>query len=509
MRSKVATADRPRRGRPRGPAHLPSTSPGDIRAGRPYFLSPTPFRSAGRRIFSVASLVAMDVGALALGLYLALVLREVVLGRTPPLWGVLWEAQTEWLPFLTLITILVFAQADLYSTRERRAGIGRILSSLVVVAVVTFAFASAVGHHFNTYAIFPTAVALTAVLMGLFRASYDAITGELMRAVGVRRRAILVGNSDTLQRLHRALGSARGGISYDFVGAVSPADDGFPLHRLGDLESLPQILSELAVDELITTTADFGERELLEIVEQAHRRGVKVRVAASTAELLTQRAEYVPGQGLPLFELRPPVFAGTDWAVKRAFDLSVSVLVVLVGLPLWLLIALAIKLDTRGPIFYSDRRIGLNENEFGMFKFRTMYVGADLLQDGLEAENEASGALFKIRDDPRVTRVGRLLRRVSLDEIPQVLNVLRGQMSLVGPRPLPLRDFEQLEEWHRKRYLVLPGMTGLWQISGRSELTFDDLVRLDFYYLENWSIWLDVSVLAKTIPAVFGRRGAY
>ncbi len=130
-------------------------------------------------------------------------------------------------------------------------------------------------------------------------------------------------------------------------------------------------------------------------------------------------------------------------------------------------------------------------------------------QAELEAENEADGALFKLRDDPRVTPVGRLLRRFSLDEIPQVLNVLRGEMSLVGPRPLPLRDYRRLEDWHRKRYLVLPGMTGLWQISGRSNLGFDDLVRLDFYYLENWSLWLDVSVILKTIPAVLARRGAY
>jgi lipopolysaccharide/colanic/teichoic acid biosynthesis glycosyltransferase len=160
-------------------------------------------------------------------------------------------------------------------------------------------------------------------------------------------------------------------------------------------------------------------------------------------------------------------------------------------------------------VFFRDRRIGVGEREFGMLKFRTMVAGAEEQQLLLEERNEAGGALFKIRDDPRVTRVGRLLRRVSLDEIPQVLNVLRGEMSLVGPRPLPLRDFQQLEPWHRKRYHVLPGITGLWQISGRSDLTFDDLVRLDFYYIENWSIWLDITILVKTIPAVIQKRGAY
>jgi lipopolysaccharide/colanic/teichoic acid biosynthesis glycosyltransferase len=144
-----------------------------------------------------------------------------------------------------------------------------------------------------------------------------------------------------------------------------------------------------------------------------------------------------------------------------------------------------------------------------MLKFRTMVEAADRRKGELEDANEAGGALFKIRDDPRVTTVGRFLRRLSLDEVPNVLNVLRGEMSLVGPRPLPLRDFDRLEPWHRKRYNVLPGMTGLWQVAGRSDLTFDDLVRLDFYYLENWSIWLDVTILFKTPGAVFSQRGAY
>ena len=139
----------------------------------------------------------------------------------------------------------------------------------------------------------------------------------------------------------------------------------------------------------------------------------------------------------------------------------------------------------------------------------TMYAAAATRQAALEAANEASGPLFKIKDDPRVTRVGKILRRYSIDELPQVLNVLRGEMSLVGPRPLPVRDYDRLEQWHRRRYNVLPGMTGLWQIAGRSDLTFDDLVRLDFYYLENWSIWLDVTILFKTPWAVFSQRGAY
>jgi exopolysaccharide biosynthesis polyprenyl glycosylphosphotransferase len=278
---------------------------------------------------------------------------------------------------------------------------------------------------------------------------------------------------------------------------------------LGGLDAVPRVLREQDVHELIVDDEGFTERELLELVEDAHRAGVKVKIAPRTTELLVQRAEYLPGEGLPLFELRPPALVGWEWALKRGFDILVSSFVIIIALPIWVGIALAIKLTSPGPVFYRDRRIGLGEQPFGMMKFRTMYADAADRQAALEADNEASGPLFKIKNDPRVTPVGRFLRRFSLDEMPQVLNVLTGEMSLVGPRPLPIRDYEQLQPWHRKRYLVLPGMTGLWQVSGRIDLSFDDLVRLDFYYIENWSIWLDITILAKTLPAVLARRGAY
>jgi lipopolysaccharide/colanic/teichoic acid biosynthesis glycosyltransferase len=168
-----------------------------------------------------------------------------------------------------------------------------------------------------------------------------------------------------------------------------------------------------------------------------------------------------------------------------------------------------VRLSSRGPVVYRSMRPGIGGVPFACLKFRTMYRDADQRQADLESLNEASGALFKMRRDPRMTPVGRVLRRYSIDELPQLFNVLRGQMSLVGPRPLPERDFLHLEEWHKKRYLVTPGITGLWQVSGRSELDFDDLVRLDFLYLERWSVFLDLSILVKTVPAVFTRRGAF
>jgi exopolysaccharide biosynthesis polyprenyl glycosylphosphotransferase len=480
---------------------------GDIRSGRPYILG-SPARAFVRRAASIAALIFLDLCGLVLGVYAALILRSLYYGEDI-LWGVLWRVETDWLPFLALVMLLVFWRAGLYAERERRGGGGRIVGSLILVGLVALVYGIGTNREFGTYGLAPTAVVLTTLFIGLLRASYDVVTSDLLRLAGVRRRAVLMGDRQRVEHLRRVLGEGRGGIAYDFLGAVGPSSAGMPLPFLGGVGDLPRIFAEREVDELIVAETEFDDRALLDIVDLAHRRGVRVRAAPSTAELLTQRAEYVPGQGVPLFELRPPAFVGTDWVLKRSFDLLVSFVVFVVGLPFWIAIAIAIKVESRGPVLYRDRRVGLNEREFEMVKFRTMRANAPELQKRLEAENEAEGALFKLRDDPRVTRVGAFLRRFSLDEVPQVLNVLRGEMSLVGPRPLPIRDYKLLEPWHRKRYLVLPGMTGLWQIAGRSDLSFDDLVRLDFYYLENWSIWLDISILFRTIPAVLAARGAY
>ena len=443
------------------------------------------------------ALATIDIAGLVIGLYLALALRAVIVDPKPVLWGLLWDHERDWIAFLILLLVLVFWQAGLYKPRETREGAARVVPSVFLVAALSLAFAIGTGQHFTTFGLYIAGALIVAALIGIFRGSYEMITGLVLHAAGVRRKALLVGEEAQRVHLRETLGSSRGGIEYDFVGEVGLGVD------------LDHALADISLDEIVVADAGMDERRLLSIVEVAHRRGVKVRVAPRTTELLIERGEYVPGQGVPLFELRPPIFQGAQWATKRTFDIVVGTLIVVIGLPVWLVLALLIKLTSAGPVFYADERVGLGERSFAMLKFRTMVAGAAGEQAALERANEASGALFKIRDDPRVTRVGRFLRRLSIDEVPNVLNVLRGEMSLVGPRPLPVRDYDRLEEWHRRRYHVLPGMTGLWQVAGRSDLTFDDLVRLDFYYIENWSIWLDISILLKTPVAVFARKGAY
>ncbi len=469
----------------------------DVRSARPYLLGKSGLRTFARRAISIAALGVIDLAGLTIGLYLALALRAWIRDPKPILWNLLWNQESNWLPFLILLLPLVFWRARLYGPRELREGAGRIFPSVVLVAVLALAFALGTDQHFTTFGLYPVAALFVAALISLFRGSYEAATGSLLRSLGVRRRVLLVGDAEQVEHLRSTLGASRGGIDYEFAGGMQPG------------ASLQAALAGEELDELVVADAGLTESDLLEIVELAHRRRIKVRVAPSTTQLLLERGEYVPGQAVPLFELRPPILAGADWALKRTFDVAVSGAVLIAGFPLWVVVAAAIKATSRGPVLYSDERVGLGEQPFRMLKLRTMVLGAADDQAALEAANEASGALFKIRRDPRVTPVGRVLRRFSIDEVPNMINVLRGEMSLVGPRPLPLRDHARLEPWHRRRSNVLPGMTGLWQIAGRSDLSFDDLVRLDFYYLENWSLWLDITILIKTLPAVLTRRGAY
>jgi exopolysaccharide biosynthesis polyprenyl glycosylphosphotransferase len=390
--------------------------------------------------------------------------------------------------------------------------LSRILAALFQVMVVSVIFAIATGaqsHYYSSYYTFYGSFLFALVYVTSFRALYERVSGLLLRAAGYRRRVVLVGTGPHIDAVAKALSSGPY-PAVELVGFVSRLQvAGGGLRSLGTLAQIGETIAANRVDEVIVVDPDFPERDLLELVDRAHERGVRVRIAPSTTEILVHRAEFVPGQSVPLFELRPPVFEGIDFVIKRSFDLVVSTFLVIVLSPLLVAIAVAIKLTSHGPVLYRSMRPGIGGVPFPCLKFRTMVIDAERRQCDLEERNEASGALFKMRSDPRLTSVGRALRRFSLDELPQLFNVLRGQMSLVGPRPLPQRDFDRLADWHLKRYLVMPGMTGLWQVSGRAELGFDDLVRLDFLYLERWSVFLDLTILVKTLPAVIWGRGAY
>jgi hypothetical protein len=270
----------------------------DIRSARPYLLTRSPLKTLGRRAASIGALVVIDLAGLVIGVYLALALRSLIRDPKPILWNLLWNHETDWLPFLILLLLLVFSRNGLYGPRELREGAGRIVPSVLLVAALSLAFAIGTGQHFTTFGLYVATAFFVAVLISVFRWSYETATGSLMRSFGVRRKALLVGDPEQVAHLRSSLGASRGGIDYEFVGEVAPG---------------PGVREELfhqRLDELIVADAGLEEEELLEIVDAAHRRGVKVRIAPRTTELLVERGEYVPGQAVPLFELRPPILAG-------------------------------------------------------------------------------------------------------------------------------------------------------------------------------------------------------
>jgi exopolysaccharide biosynthesis polyprenyl glycosylphosphotransferase len=478
----------------------------DVRRKRPPILTFLLRAETLRRILRVTTLLALDFIGVAGALLTAMVVKLIVQGNFSL--HAAWHDTRPALAFAYLVTVLMFARVDLYADRPRRPGLAKISSALFQATVIALIFMLATGDRFSSYYIFYSSLFFAIVYITGLRALYTRVTGDLLKRAGYRRRALLVGSGKHIEAVAHALGGPRQRV--DLVGFISltPRPEN-GLRSLGSIDQLNEVLASEQIQEVIIADPDFPQDLGLDLVDSCHQRGVTVVVAPSTMEILIDRAEFVAGESVPLFTLRPPVFEGVDYAAKRTFDLLLSTVTLVLLSPILLALAIAVKVSSRGPIIYRSIRPGIGGVPFRCFKFRTMREHADQIQDDLEPLNELSGALFKIRDDPRLTSVGRLLRRFSLDELPQLVNVLRGEMSLVGPRPLPMRDFERLEEWHKKRYLVLPGITGLWQVSGRAELDFDDLVRLDFLYLEHWSIFLDLSILLKTVPAVLSRRGAY
>ncbi|HXD59237.1 MAG TPA: sugar transferase [Thermoleophilaceae bacterium] len=480
------------------PAELP---PRDVRARKPLLLR----LEAGRALLRGATLVTLDILGVFFAIWTALELKAAVRGKSDLVLS--YHQAMDVAPLACLVTILLFARSGLYGPRASRPGFARVVGSLFQVMVVLLIYGLVEGHKFSSFYIFYGSLIFALIYVSAFRWVFEEVSGAMLRAAGYRRRAVLVGSGPHIQEVAAALGGGKH-PEVDAVGFVSLTPlQGNGLKDLGPLDQLDRYLG--SIDEVLIADPDFPQNEAVELVDRCHRHGVRVRVAPSTMEILMDRVEFVPGQTLPLFELKPPVFEGADWLIKRTFDLVGSVLLGVLMSPVMLLSALAIKLTSRGPVLYRSMRPGIGGAPFPCLKFRTMFADAEERQAELEPRNEAGGAIFKIKSDPRVTPIGGFLRRWSIDELPQLFNVLRGEMSLVGPRPLPERDYERLADWHRKRYLVLPGITGLWQVSGRSELDFDELVRLDFMYLENWSVFLDLTILLKTIPAVIKAKGAW
>jgi len=280
--------------------------------------------------------------------------------------------------------------------------------------------------------------------------------------------------------------------------------------NLGTFADLETVLSEQPqLHTVFIALPGEQYQEIARLLQACQRHGIRAQVVPDLLQLSMNRVEMNNMAGIPTLRIREAGISGSQRLAKRTLDLSLMLLLSLPTLLVMSLIALAIRLDSPGPVLYSGVRIGKDGRPFKMYKFRSMVVGADEQKVALLAFNQADGPIFKMKDDPRQTRVGKFIRRLSLDELPQLYNVLRGQMSLVGPRPPLAEEVAAYKPWHKQRLSVIGGLTGLWQVSGRSDLTFDELCLLDIYYIENWSLGLDIRILLQTIPHALSGKGAY
>ena len=293
------------------------------------------------------------------------------------------------------------------------------------------------------------------------------------------------------------------------TGADGPTLDDPDYPVLGSVVELRDLIRELGVECVFVAASALSAREMGYVAKAVRLEGVEVRITATLPEVLSSRVAVQSLYGVTAISLRPVRLTGAQTVVKRLFDIGVASLGVMVASPVMGMIALAVKLTSPGPILFRQTRVGQRGRPFTMLKFRTMREGADELVDDLREQRGVDDLMFKLEDDPRVTRVGRFMRRWSLDEMPQLFNVIRGEMSLVGPRPPLPREVTRYEDWQFDRLEVPPGISGLWQVSGRSDLSFDDCVRLDLFYIENWSLAYDLYILAKTVPVLLSSRGAY
>jgi exopolysaccharide biosynthesis polyprenyl glycosylphosphotransferase len=339
-----------------------------------------------------------------------------------------------------------------------------------------------------------------------------AVARTIALAVTPAERCLIIGNAKDATRIANKLTAARS-VNAEVVGRVAlwgeDADSGGSgvAARLGDVGALPQVLREHEVERVIIAPEAGEQEEMLDVIRLVKALNMSVSVLPRLLEVVGSSSTFDEIDGIWLLGVRQFGLSRSSECLKRGMDIAGSAVTLIALAPLLLMLTIAVKIDSHGPVLFRQSRIGRRGQQFWMLKFRSMDDGADQVKDALRQLNEVQGGLFKISEDPRITRVGRFLRRTSLDELPQLLNVLRGDMSLVGPRPLVEDEDALIEGWRRRRLAVKPGMTGQWQIFGSSRIPMQEMVKIDYMYGANWSLWLDLKILLRTIPYILSRRG--
>jgi len=481
------------------------------------------------------SLVIADALAAAISFMLAFYTRErgAVFSTVGGLaWSESFAPYGALLVFVVGIRLLSFRYCDLYRVRGEfsffddavRIFKATAIGSLLIVAV---AFLYRGGFEFRAFsyarsvfvADFFFVLIIVVALRFFMRAVQTVVRTRQINLIPT----LVVGRGPEASLFIREM-RERPSLGYRVIGVVDTKSvDGQLTYEdvpvIGTLESLPEVIRDSGANEVIIADADVNADTLFEVmIRCGRRRGVEFRIAPSLFNCLPRKTEIDQIGVLPMIRLFREPLSNVARILKRTFDLVVSALAILLLFPLWLLIALLIKLDSKGPVFYTQERVGMDGRLFLLYKFRTMKAGADpelhreyqkaFIAGRAEANlGDDSKPTYKLLTDPRITRIGKFLRRTSLDEVPQLFNVLSGDMSVVGPRPPIPYEVEAYELWHRKRLDMKPGVTGLWQVSGRNRLPFEEMVRLDLFYIENWSLLLDLKIILRTGFVMLGGQG--
>jgi exopolysaccharide biosynthesis polyprenyl glycosylphosphotransferase len=440
-----------------------------------------------RRFTSALILMLADGLALAIGLGVAA-------------WGGMSDLAIGLAPLLLAAWITLFSAFRLYDRAPVRRSPGGLLGAAFSWAGLVMIGATIYPGSDLGLGVIASAAVFGLLCSGALRFLYERAIGRIYRRGFGQTPVLLVGDAEGRMRLRRMMEHVPG--AYALAGEVDLGS--------GDLASVREMLDRTEARGVVLVGAEgLPDEELLDLVHSVRLRGVPLRVVPGAFALMRGRSILSEDMGLPLLEVHYPGLDNTQRTLKRVLDVTVSLLGLVILSPLFLAVAIAVRLDSPGPVLFRQKRVGADEKVFVCYMFRSMQRDAEVRQVILEDLNEVEGPAFKIKDDPRVTGVGRFLRRWSIDESPQLVNVLKGEMSLVGPRPLPVRDFLRMEESHKGRLGAVPGMTGYWQTSGRSDLSFEEMVRLDLYYIENWSLSFDLKIILKTLGAVLRREGAY
>jgi len=426
-----------------------------------------------------------------------------------------------WASMVTIpLWLLVFHYFGVYRRESRRLSVStfdelpQTLGALAVGAWVMFSFLAVITKGDLTGRAIWSLVAITWLLLMIM-----IPLGRAFVRIGFsfynpfRTSALVVGAGDVGRSLIGRLGRHKE-YGLRVVGfldtSCKASDDSNQIQLLGRPSELRSIIDRYGISRVIIAFSRTQHPLILGIIHQCQEMKVDVSIVPRFFEALSSRAEIEDIEGLPLLSLpRYARHGGVVRTVKRLMDLFGSAIIMLILSPLLLLVAALLKLASPGPIFFKQERLGKNHRHFMMYKFRSMHVDADEKKDELADMNEATGPIFKMKDDPRITRTGRIIRRLSIDELPQLINVFKGEMSLVGPRPLPLAEAEQCTGTADMRHFVQPGITGLWQVLGRSEIPFEEMVQLDYIYVTNWTLMWDIKIILRTVIAIARKRGAY